>query len=369
MLTRYTTTDDGSHHKIADIYTTEEHGITPDKLDGDALKVARRLEQHGYEAYVVGGAVRDLLLGKRPKDFDIATDALPKEVRKLFRNSRIIGRRFRLVHVQFGSKIIEVSTFRSDSPGGKNNVYGALEEDVRRRDFSLNALYYSPKSGYILDFVGAFGDIKACRMRSLLSHDVTFKEDPVRLLRAVKYSVITGFSIPRKLKMAIKKDAEELKKSSPSRLTEELFKILHSGYCAEILRALQEHTLLEYLLPQIDLALKEKGSQNFQKHFFKNLEALDAFVREYPDPPRDKSLSFLFLAFLPEIPGDSGTVELPESLFSQAKILLAPLTPPNREIWRAVDILLAELGFSKKVQQTRKKRRPPRKPEGPPMNT
>lgn len=346
MLTRYTTNKDGTHKKLADIYTFEEHKICSDMIDIDALKVANRLNSKGYEAYIVGGAVRDLLIGRVPKDFDLATNALPKDVRRLFRNSRIIGKRFRLVHVHFREKIIEVSTFRSESPAGKNNVYGALEEDVRRRDFSLNALYYSPKDEYIIDFIGAFDDINSGRMRSLLPLDETFKEDPVRLIRAVKYSVITGFSMPRKLKAAIKKDAPELKKSSVSRLTEELFKILLSGNSTGIMREIHTIGLLEYLLPEVDQILGEKKNSLMPGVFFRSLEELDAYIGGHPEVSRSKVLYYFLTSLVPAALPDLDVPELADYLFLEAKNIFAPLTPPNREIEGAVRGIMKKRGFS-----------------------
>lgn len=356
MLTRYKTSDDGTHTKLADIYTPDEHGIRPEMLDGDALKVARRLERNGFEAYVVGGAVRDLLLGRNPKDFDIATNALPKQVRKLFRNSRIIGRRFRLVHVHFGNKIIEVSTFRSDAPEGQNNVYGALEEDVRRRDFSINALYYSPATGYIIDYVGAFADIQASRMRSLLPLDVTFKEDPVRLIRAVKYAVMTGFTMSRKLRGAIKKEAPELRKSSVSRLTEELFKIFYSGHSAGIIREAYSVGLLDYLLPGITERFKNRADHPSAKDFFNKLEELDEYIGNNPDAHRGKALYYVLSPFFPTVPTELGAQETADYLFGEAKQIFAPLTPPNKEIEGAVKMIMRSGGVTPPGRRGRKRR-------------
>ena len=183
MLKRYGIDAKGKKIEVAAIYTVEEHKIDNKQIDREAMKIMRRLHNGGFEAYIVGGAIRDLLVGQTPKDFDIATDAQPQQIRRLFRNSRIIGRRFQLVHIFFGSKIIEVSTFRSNEAGrSNNNVFGSLEEDVLRRDFTLNALYYTPRGPYVLDYVGGFKDIKERRIRSLLPLGKTFLDDPVRLI-------------------------------------------------------------------------------------------------------------------------------------------------------------------------------------------
>ncbi|HUX51874.1 MAG TPA: polynucleotide adenylyltransferase PcnB, partial [Spirochaetia bacterium] len=156
MLIRYKKSESGSAVKQAEVYLKEEHNLSPGRIDPDALKIIRRLKNSGHSAYIVGGAVRDLILGNKPKDFDIVTDAAPARIRKLFRNSRIIGKRFRLVHIFFGEKLIEVSTFRAETSVGFMNVYGEIEEDVKRRDFTVNALYYDPEENTILDYHGGF---------------------------------------------------------------------------------------------------------------------------------------------------------------------------------------------------------------------
>ena len=160
MLYRYGTDNNGNLIKKAVVYTKSEHFISNKKIDPDALQIINRLRDAGYTAYVVGGAVRDLIVGNVPKDFDIVTDATPSKIKRIFRNSRIIGRRFRLVHVVFGSKIFEVSTFRSNEEGSVGNEFGTIEQDVMRRDFTMNALYYDPLQEQIIDYVGGMRDIK-----------------------------------------------------------------------------------------------------------------------------------------------------------------------------------------------------------------
>ena len=169
MLYRYSKDGRGRPVKTAAIYTKKEHKISLDKIDADCLRVVFHLKECGFNTYIVGGAVRDLLTGKTPKDFDIVTNATPSKIKKLFRNSRIIGKRFRLVHVFFGEKIFEVSTFRSTVDGSVGNSFGSIEEDVQRRDFTLNALYYDPSKEQIIDYVGGGQDIKNHILRPVIT--------------------------------------------------------------------------------------------------------------------------------------------------------------------------------------------------------
>ena len=228
MLSRYGTDENGELIKKAIVYTKSEHFITKDKIDPDALQIINRLHDLGFIAYIVGGAVRDLIIGNTPKDFDIVTNATPSKIKKIFRNSRIIGRRFRLVHVVFGTKIFEVSTFRSIAEGSVGNNFGTIDEDVLRRDFTINALYYDPLQEQVIDYVGGMRDIKKHILRPVIDIDKIFVEDPVRMLRAVKYAASTGFKLPVPLKRKICKSAHLLSPVSPSRLTEELLKIIIS---------------------------------------------------------------------------------------------------------------------------------------------
>jgi poly(A) polymerase len=252
----------------------EEHGIRRESIDRGALFITRTLHRNGFEAYVVGGAVRDLLLGKVPKDFDIATNALPRRIKKMFRNAHVIGKRFRLVHVPMGDDIIEVSTFRAltngqpaagDQGTDENNVYGTLDEDVLRRDFTFNALYYSPVNETIIDFVGGVKDIRAKRIRCLIPRKEIFRDDPVRIIRAIKYSSMAGFTIPFLTRLQIAKDAPLIRDCSHSRLTEELFKILKCGSSSLILRNARRLKVLSHLLPGIDAKISRTRVQRAQK--------------------------------------------------------------------------------------------------------
>ena len=215
VLYRYGTDGDGRLIKKAVVYTKAEHFITNKKIDPDALQIVNRLRDAGYTAYIVGGAVRDLIVGNVPKDFDIVTDATPSKIKRIFRNSRIIGRRFRLVHVVFGSKIFEVSTFRSNADGSIGNDFGTIEQDVMRRDFTMNALYYDPLQEQVIDYVGGVRDIKKHVLRPVIPLETIFVEDPVRMLRAVKYSATTDAKMTFNLRHKIKQSATLLNQVSP----------------------------------------------------------------------------------------------------------------------------------------------------------
>lgn len=243
-----------------------EHNVSRDNISPNALKVLYRLKNAGFQAYMVGGGVRDLLLGREPKDFDVVTDALPEQVRELFRNCRVIGRRFRLAHVRFGQEIIEVSTFRAntdaddadDSPEGRilrDNVYGSVDEDVWRRDFTVNALLYNIEDFSIVDYVGGLHDIKAGCLRLIGDPERRYREDPVRMLRAVRFAVKLGFKIHPETLKPMPELAHLLEDIPPARLFEEFLKLFLSGYAVQTFEALRHHGLFGYLFPQTEASL------------------------------------------------------------------------------------------------------------------
>ena len=335
MLIRYGKNEKGRLIRQAKVYTLKEHGISRDRLDQDALKVTERLRNAGYQAYIVGGAVRDLLIDKSPKDYDIATDAYPSRVRKIFRNSRIIGKRFRLVHVYFpNNKILEVATFRSLNGKDGQNLYGSIDEDARRRDFTLNALYYSPREEQIIDYHDGVKDIRRNRLKSVIPLDTTFIEDPVRMLRAVKYSVSTGSKIPFNLKKAIRKHASLLKDVSVSRMTEEIFKILQSSCAAQIFQRCLDMQIFDALLPKIyeEMNRPEKAEELLPGPFsmiWRNWINIPEGKGE--DKARSRMLQYLTQSWLEQTGAlSAGEESLFMDVVSELKNCLKPMIAPNK---------------------------------------
>lgn len=252
------------------IIPREKHNISRRHVSRSALKVMQRLGDGGFEAYLVGGGVRDLLLGDRPKDFDIATNATPEQVKHLFRNSRIIGRRFKIVHVRFGREIIEVTTFRDNHDNASNkhsarsdegmllrdNVYGDIRTDAARRDFTVNALYYTLDHFSIHDFTGGVQDIARRKIRIIGKAETRYQEDPVRMLRAVRFAGKLDFDIEKNTAAPIHKLGSLLRNIPPARLFEEVLKLFMGGYGSAVLPKLREYDLLQYVLPATDSALK-----------------------------------------------------------------------------------------------------------------
>ena len=362
MLIRYKVSESGKRVPIARIYTKSEHGIDRGLVDRDAVSVVDRLKRQGYDTYIVGGAVRDLMLGSQPKDFDIATQAYPKQIRKVFWNSRVIGRRFKLVHVFFQEKIIEVSTFRSSEQGelGEHNVYGTIEEDAKRRDFTLNSLYYDPIEEQVLDFTDAFKDMEHRRIQSIIPLNVTFIEDPVRMIRCIKYAATTGFSIPFRLKMALRKHAKGLALCSDSRMTEEVFKILKTGHSAGILGSLIDYHMFRYMLPNLDASLQSGKNKALTSEFENSLAHLDSQLRHESDRIQGRASMIValidpFLTFPHEY---ENSHELFKEVFKQIKSLIHPITPPNYEVEKAVEILFAREGIKVPRNAVRKPKTP-----------
>ena len=248
---------------------SSEHGISRGRIDANVRQILARLHGAGFEAYLVGGCVRDLLLGRAPKDFDVATSARPDEVRALFPRSRLIGRRFRLAHVRAGREVFEVATFRAAHPAGAagpagmllhDNVYGTREEDAVRRDFTVNALYYDDRDGSVLDFTGGIADLRAGFIRAIGDPAVRYREDPVRMLRAVRFAAKLGFRIEEETEAPIFELAPLLEGVPAARLFEEVLKLFQSGHAGESLRGIDRYDLLPRLYPETAESMRHDPS-------------------------------------------------------------------------------------------------------------
>jgi poly(A) polymerase len=251
----------------------ESHGLGRDAISPSASKVCAALREAGFSAHVVGGAVRDLLLGITPKDFDVATDARPEQIRPLFRRALIIGRRFRLVHVMLGGDTVEVSTFRGADAGTaekdehgrvlRDNVFGTQEEDARRRDFTVNALYYDPASEEIVDLHGGLDDLKKRMLRVIGDPETRYREDPVRMLRAVRLAAKLGLTLEAQTREPIRRLAPLMERVPPARLFDEMLKLLLSGHASACLRQLRDVGLHKGLLPLLDVILEQPLGERF----------------------------------------------------------------------------------------------------------
>ncbi len=283
------------------VYSQAQHKIDRRLVSRNAIKVCEVLQQKGYDAFIVGGAVRDLVLGFEPKDFDVATNATPEEIRPLFRRARIIGRRFQLVHVVFGQEIIETSTFRAPSQGDQHtdadgrilndNVFGTQQEDAARRDFTLNALYYDPVNETVIDYHNGVADLKNHLVRMIGDPEKRFREDPVRMLRAVRFASKLNGTIEPGTQAPIRSLAGLIKNVPDSRLFDEILKLLTCGNAIAALQQLRKEGLHENVLPLIDQVLAQPGGEQFVQL---TLERTDQRVRA----GKSVSPSFLFAALL-----------------------------------------------------------------------
>lgn len=284
----------------------DQHTISRKDISPNALRVLYRLRDAGFEAYLVGGAVRDLLVSGRPKDFDVATNATPEEVKSLFRNCRLIGRRFRLAHVVFGREIIEVATFRANVDDGsgdreidngrlvRDNVYGTIEDDAVRRDFTCNALYYAIEDFSVRDYVGGFDDVQSRVMKLIGDPEQRYHEDPVRMLRAVRLAAKLGFDIDPATAAPLPKLAGLLAEAAPARLFEEVLKLFLSGHGVASFEGLERHGLLAALFPESAAALRANRSGALRRIVIQGLGNTDARVAA--DEP--VSPAFLFALLL-----------------------------------------------------------------------
>jgi poly(A) polymerase len=278
-----------AEHPGANVIDRSAHPISRRSIPENVLKVLYRLHRSGYRAYLCGGSVRDLLMNREPKDFDVVTDAHPGDVRRLFRNSRIIGRRFRLVHIIFQDQVVEVATFRREPDRPQqtedeveedflitdDNAFGSPLQDARRRDFTINALFYNISDFTVIDYVGGIDDLSLGRVRVIGDPDLRFREDPVRMMRAIEFASRLGFEIEEATYQGILRRKTEILKASPPRVSEEILELLRRGWSRGAMRLLVDTGLLEPLLPEVFNAIKGENAP----YFWKMLEVLDRTVQ------------------------------------------------------------------------------------------
>jgi len=367
------------------IVPREQHAISRKQIDPDALKVLYRLHQNDHVAYLVGGSVRDLLLGRRPKDFDIGTSAHPYQVKRLFKNCWIIGRRFRLAHVRFGAKTIEVATFRrllsaqelatavdEAEPGRlpeatsgdtsdsieradrllhRDNTFGTPEEDAFRRDFTINALFYDIGTFSIIDYTGGLKDLDEGVVRSIGDPVERLQEDPVRMLRAVAMAARLGFRIDEPIDSAIAAHRADIARSAPARLMEELYKLLRSGAAERAFRMLAERRLLEPIAQELQLGATDR--------LWESLAALDAYRRRFDDIPDTLTNAVLLGSLLVPLGHAirSSPAPVPDGEFrKEPRLALGMLPIPRRDVERLRQILglqrrLIDMGLSPRARR------------------
>lgn len=274
-----------------------KHCISRKNIDPDALKTLYRLSHFGYTAYLVGGGVRDLLLGRTPKDFDVATNATPREVKRVFRNCFLIGRRFRLAHVKYGDKVIETATFRSNSQTVgeiiehaaegpfEDNTWGTPETDAFRRDFTVNGLFYDINTFAVIDYVGGMYDLERKLIRSIGDPMIRFREDPVRMMRAIRFACKLGFTIEKGTSKAMQKLHSCILSASIPRLCEEIYRFFGNGTSAKAFEMMWKCGMLGDLLPELAAFIEMDGGARAE--LFKNLEALDAYEKEIKSSGRE----------------------------------------------------------------------------------
>jgi poly(A) polymerase len=340
--------------------------IVPEQIDPDAAKVVDRLRRYDHDAYLVGGCVRDLLLGRKPKDFDVVTSAEPPEIKKLFRNCRIIGRRFRLAHIFFGPKIIETSTFRAnpreleeeegednETESGdllirRDNVFGTPEQDARRRDFTINGLFYDTKTKQVIDYVNGIADLEARVVRTIGDPDIRFREDPVRILRAVKFAARCDLTIEPETYRRMMEHRQEIAKCAQARVSEEFYRLLRAGAAKRSMELLVETELLDILAPEIARGLKSTSTDEAaslrRARLWGYLGALDRSTERRPVPPTNALLlATLMLAQLRDAldPDSTGVRDVGHLVAKAIGPALERLRPSRRDSEQARQILLA----------------------------
>ena len=377
------------HERRPVIITRQEHGISRKLMSPNALRILYRLRDNGFVAYLVGGCVRDLLLGREPKDFDVVTNATPGEVKRLFRNCRLVGRRFRLAHLHFQDELIEVATFRSqaaDEPESgaeekrgreqrqrpphslknddgmilRDNVYGTPEEDAMRRDFTVNALAYDIADFSIIDFAGGLADLDAGIIRIIGDPEVRFQEDPVRMLRAVRFAALLGFDMAEETRKALVAAADTIIRSSPPRLYEEMLKILFSGEAAKCCDLLRRTGLFAALFPAFSVWLGAESGGFPHTRFGEMLAYVDSRIQQGDKISPPLLLALVFGEYLDEKAEKFRANGLPwqQSVDAATAELLGEVCPfvqiPNRAGFALRDII---------SQQMRLKQIPGRRPQ------
>jgi len=334
-------------------YTKSQHRLPSGEISPSAKKIISRLLDHGFEAYLVGGAIRDLLLGLHPKDFDIATDATPEDIKGIFKGKcRIIGRRFRLAHIYMGNCIYEVATFRGGDAGDRvikkgqiirDNVFGTVDQDAMRRDFSCNALYYDVREEAILDFADGVRDLKLGELRLIGNPGKRFIEDPVRMLRAIRFHAKLGLSLPEEIRHSITDNRKQLKNVPAARLFDESIKMFHCGHMEIAYHVLAELKILKLLFPKAAKIAKESPAMEaFLLHAFKNTDA--RLKNGQSVTPVFLTACILWLEFLPLYTqlcetGKNAHDALHEAtsqvMVNQRQILMIPKAIQNgiRQIW------------------------------------
>lgn len=348
-----------------------EHPISRKNIDEVALKVLYRLHRHGFLAYLVGGSVRDLLLGKVPKDFDAVTNAHPHEINSLFKNSRIIGRRFRLVQVFFkGGKVVEVSTFRSHSEfeetqteGGeiiRTDSFGTPEDDAFRRDITINGLFYNIADFSIIDYVGGTSDLKRKVIRIIGNPDERFEQDPVRMIRVIRHSARTGFPIEEQTYQAILRHREEIKKCSPSRLRDEFLRELKEGVAKTSLHLMLQTGLLFSLFPDLDRAFGKRSlSEKRTREFFLSLfDLVDQLIKAGKLLSESILLALFLTPFLravtpqhPFLGKREKYLYWTQTIRWAAHQILSPFSFPRGAKEMACQILMAQSNIKKSIQK------------------
>ena len=350
------------------VVSRADHAISRQRIDPDALKVLYRLRKFNHTAYLVGGGVRDLLLDRRPKDFDIGTSAHPHEVKRIFRNCWIIGRRFRLAHVKFGNKTIEVATFRrqvpveavpAEAPGiaarpepereapaavtpgdrrrrpiRRDNTFGTPEEDAFRRDFTINALFYDIDTFAVIDYVGGMADLRRRLIRCIGDPDERFVEDPVRMLRAVAFAARLDFRLHAAVREGIARQRAEIRHASPARLVEEMYKLLRSGVAARIFKRLSRTGLLRHIAPEVN---RPRSAA-----LWRSLEALDAYRGRFDAAPDTLSNAILLGSLVAPVQKIDLTPPRRDPRGTPLRVSLGDLPVPRRDVEHLRQVLVLQ---------------------------